>query len=197
MKRVPAISLLLLLTFLLSACSGISLLSKITPTPPPPPVSEDAVWRVEILKIQRYTEPAEFSCADCGVNGTPASLTLQKRYAYLDVTANILNKTNEAQGISVMNIGLLSSTGLYGCGGVTLQGSDFCLFSGLLRGEKKFIDKDIDTFDSKTALTFEPNSPSGEVVHFIFIVLKHDKLENFYFGDLSPVNTRKIKIESK
>ena len=194
MKKISTVlGTLIIAALFLSGCDALYQITKTTPTPTPPIVSENSTWQVKVLKMQKYQEPVELSCSDCNRDGSSAVVNLQKGYSYLDVTTTILNKTALDQKISVLNLGLQLSAGIYSCGGMTVQGNDYCLLSGVIRGEQKYVNKGLESFDSDKSLTFAPDSPDGETVDFIFIIKTRSKLSDFYFDELPPLNIRKMK----
>jgi hypothetical protein len=188
-KILLIIQIILSTGLLLSACSAFN------QEPQLPPITENDVWKVEILGIEKYTEPKAFVCSDCDLTTPMSSLNLQDKSTYIKVTAKIVNKSVIQQTAPDENIGLLLRNKYYGCGGLTLAGSDYCLPSGLIRGGKNFVNYGINTPDFKNTLTFEPNSPNGEIIEFVFIIKNNAKYTDFYFAGLPPIKIEKIKAE--
>jgi hypothetical protein len=194
MKKVSAMLIIILITgIFLTSCTGLSEVFNPNRTPIPPPYAENDTWAIQIMELKKYKEPKEFNCSECSQDPAKPGLSLQKRYSYVDVVANVMNKSNEAQNVSDHDIGLGLSSGVYACGGVTVAGTDFCLLAGVIRGEKSYINYGLETEEFLKGISFPPNSPDGEVVEFIFIVQTWEKYAVFYFDDLPALDISKLK----
>jgi hypothetical protein len=183
--------LALVLSGLLSACTTINQI--LHPTPAPPPYGENDTWAVKVISIKKYSAPKEFNCSECEPNEPKKGLSLQDRNSYINVTTQVINKTTEEQTVDEITIGLMLNTFTYGCGGLTVAGSDFCLPSGMIRDGKNYVNYGVKTESFKKHLSFPPNSPDGEVVDFIFIIRPASKYTDFYFDAISPLVIKKIR----
>ena len=178
--------LFLILSLLLSACQIFK------PATKEPPIGENEQWKVEILNIEEFKEPVEFVCSDCDLTSRHSHLILQDKKTYIKVTVRITNKTNETQTAPDENIGILLSSSVYGCGGLTLAGADYCLPSGMIRDGMNYVNYGINTPEFKQTLIFEPK-PEGETIELIFIVKNNSKYKTFFFANLPPIDIGKIK----
>jgi hypothetical protein len=178
--------LILTLSLLLTACNIFY------PTAKEPPIGENEQWKVEILGIEEFTEPREFVCSDCDLTSDHSRLNLQDKKTYIKVQLHIINKTTEPLRAPDVNIGILLSSSVYGCGGVTVAGADYCLPSGMIRNGEKYVNYGINTPEFKDTLIFDPN-PEGETIELLFIVKENAKYKLFYFDKLQPIDIKKIK----
>ncbi|MBI9050549.1 MAG: hypothetical protein JEZ00_14095 [Anaerolineaceae bacterium] len=192
-KLLFVCQLFLIASLVLSACSTIG--QVFNPPPKVPPISENETWNVEVLSIETFNEPIEFICSDCDLTSIHSRLNLQDKKTYLKLSVKIINKSGITQTAPDINIGILLSSSVYGCGGLTLAGADYCLPSGMIRDGKNYVNYGINTPDFKNTLLFEPNQPDGEIVELIFIVKENPKYKAFYFNDLQPIDIKKIKAK--
>ena len=192
MKKILwLLSILLAASFALTACGTLKQI--FNPTPPPPPVGENDTWSIKILGIEKYREPVKFVCSDCDRTNKHSELSLQPDSSYIKVKLNVINKTDSTQHVSDVTLGLLLLNLRYGCGGVTIAGSDFCLPSGMIRNGMNYVNYGIDTPEFQDYLFFEPNTPDGENIDLIFLIDTKTKYEYFYFDGLKPLNVKKVK----
>lgn len=180
--------IILICSYLLSACDVFD------PAAKEPPIAENEHWKVEVLGIEEFKEPLEFVCSDCDLTSRHSRLILQEKKTYIRVTVHITNKTTETLTAPDENVGILLSSSVYGCGGLTLAGADYCLPSGMIRDGMNYVNYGINTPDFKDTLIFEPNA-EGETVELIFIVKDNSKYKLFYFANLPPIDIKKIKAK--
>ncbi len=192
MKKLSVlIVMVLVMSLLLTSCAAIKQI--FNPTPPPPPVAENDTWSIKILGIEKYREPLKFVCSDCDRSSKHSELSLQPDSSYIKIKLNVINRTDSTQQVPDVTLGLLLLNLRYGCGGVIIAGSDFCLPSGMIRDGMNYVNYGIDTPDFRDYLYFEPNTPDGETIELIFIIDTKTKYEYFYFDNLKPLNIKKYK----
>ena len=190
-KFCVLIVMVIVMSLLLTSCSTLQHI--FNPTPPPPLVGENDTWKITIMGIEKYREPLKFVCSDCDRSSKHSELSLQPDSSYIKVKLNVINKTDETQHVSDVTLGLLLLNLRYGCGGVTIAGSDFCLPSGMVRNGMNYVNYGIDTPEFQDYLYFEPNAPDGENIELIFLIDTKTKYEYFYFDGLKPLNVKKFK----
>jgi hypothetical protein len=193
MKSATVVAFVILAAvFVLSGCEGFTLPGFPTPTPPPPPHAENATWQITITGIEADHGPAELVCSDCGKDVQNAPIYLQQGYMYVKVTALVTNLSAAAREVPVFAIGLRPELGVMDCGGVTYNGDDYCLLAGAIRGDKTYVNHDVEPESFRQAITFAPNAP--ESVQFLFILRDKVKPVEFYFDDLSVLDVHKVKM---
>jgi len=173
--------------------SCVPLQKLINPTPPPLPVAENDTWKVKVLSIHKYNNPIEFQCTICDQTYPEPALSLQEKNWYLVVSTQIANKTNAPIEVDEITIGLMLNIFTYGCGGVTVAGTDYCLPSGMIRGGEQYINHGVDSPGFQEYLTFQPSEGDGEIVDFLFIVKSRGRHTEFYFDNLQPITIKKVK----
>lgn len=174
-------------------CSCTTIYQLINPTPVPAPVGENDDWSIKVLSIKKYDEPRDFNCTECDPNESQKGLSLQEKNSFVDVRVQIINKSPEVKEVDEITIGLMLNIFTYGCGGVTVVGTDFCLPSGMIRGGQNYVNYGIDSDGFGNHLVFSPNAPDGEIVDFIFIVKPRARYTGFHFDRLIPLNIKKLK----
>jgi len=192
MKNYTQILIIFFFTgIFLTSCVPLNQL--FNPTPPPPLVAENERWQIKVLSIQKFNDPIEFNCTICDQTYPEPGLSLQEKNWYLVVSTQIFNKTDAPIDVDEITIGLMLNIFTYGCGGVTVAGTDYCLPSGMIRGGERYINHGVDSPGFEEYLTFPPSEAEGEIVDFVFIVKSRGRHMEFYFDNLQPINIKKLK----
>lgn len=190
-KNTQVIIIIFFMGICLTSCAPLNQL--FNPTPPPPPAAENERWQVKVLGIQKYNDPIKFNCTICDQSNPEPELSLQEKNWYLVVSTHIINKTDAPIDVDEITIGLMLNIFTYGCGGVTVAGTDYCLPSGMIRGGERYINHGVDSPGFQEYLAFPPGSGEGEIVDFVFIVKSRGRHMEFYFDNLQPINIKKVK----